>query len=48
MNNSAFGTIADLEQSHFGVQYGTVFRDPAGAPYTPDFARLARSCGAWG
>jgi acetolactate synthase-1/2/3 large subunit len=48
MNNSAFGTIADLEQSHFGVQYGTVFRDPAGAPYTPDFARLARACGAWG
>jgi len=48
MNNSAFGTIADLEQSHFGVQYGTVFRDPSGAPYTPDFAQLARSCGAWG
>jgi acetolactate synthase-1/2/3 large subunit len=48
MNNSAFGTIADLEQSHFGVQYGTVFRDPSGAPSTPDFARLAESCGAFG
>jgi acetolactate synthase-1/2/3 large subunit len=48
MNNSAFGTIADLEKSHYGVQYGTVFRDPEGKPYTPDFAALARSCGAWG
>jgi acetolactate synthase I/II/III large subunit len=48
MNNSAFGTIADLENQHFGVQYGTVFRDPSGAPYTPDFARYAESCGAWG
>ena len=48
MNNSAFGTIADLEKSHYGVQYGTVFKDPRGNPYTPDFAALARSCGAWG
>ena len=48
MNNSAFGTIADLEKSHYQVQYGTVFKDPQGHPYTPDFAALARSCGAWG
>lgn len=48
MNNSAYGTIADLEKSHYGVQYGTVFKDPEGKPYTPDFAALARSCGAWG
>ncbi|MGH7762034.1 MAG: thiamine pyrophosphate-binding protein [Candidatus Dormibacteraceae bacterium] len=48
MNNSAFGTIADLENSHYGVQYGTVFKDPKGNPYTPDFAGIARSCGAWG
>ena len=48
MNNSAYGTIADLEKSHYGVQYGTVFKDPDGKPYTPDFAALARSCGAWG
>lgn len=48
MNNSAYGTIADLEKSHYGVQYGTVFKDPEGKSYTPDFAALARSCGAWG
>jgi acetolactate synthase-1/2/3 large subunit len=48
MNNSGFGTIADLEKSHYQVQYGTVFKDPQGDPYTPDFAALARSCGAWG
>jgi acetolactate synthase-1/2/3 large subunit len=48
MNNSAYGTIADLEKSHYGVQYGTVFKDPEGQPYTPDFAAFARSCGAWG
>jgi catechol 2,3-dioxygenase-like lactoylglutathione lyase family enzyme len=24
------------------------FKDPDGKPYTPDFAALARSCGAWG
>lgn len=48
MNNSAFGTIADLEKSHYAVQYGTVFTEPGGEPYTPDFAAFARSCGAWG
>ena len=48
MNNCAFGTIADLEKSHYQVQYGTVFEGPEGDPYTPDFAAFARSCGAWG
>lgn len=48
MNNSAFGTIADLEKNHYGVQYGTVFKDPEGNAYSPDFAAFARSCGAWG
>lgn len=48
MNNAAFGTIADLEKSHYQIDYGTVFRRPGGEEYTPDFAAFARSCGAWG
>src|SRR5437867_13359799 len=48
MNNGAHGTIADLELSHYGVDYGTVFRRPNGEAYTPDFAAIARACGAWG
>jgi acetolactate synthase I/II/III large subunit len=48
MNNRAHGTIADLQVANFGRGYGCEFRDPGGRPYTPDFAALARSCGADG
>jgi acetolactate synthase-1/2/3 large subunit len=48
MNNRAHGTIADLEAASFGTSYGCEFRDPEGRPYSPDFAILARSCGADG
>lgn len=48
MNNAAHGTIADLQKSHYGVNHGTLFALPGGEPYTPDFAGIARACGAWG
>jgi acetolactate synthase-1/2/3 large subunit len=48
MNNRAHGTIADLQAANFGVSYGCEFRDPAGDPYSPDFAALGRACGADG
>jgi acetolactate synthase-1/2/3 large subunit len=48
MNNRAHGTIADLETASFGSGYGCEFRDPEGRPYSPDFAALARACGADG
>jgi acetolactate synthase-1/2/3 large subunit len=47
MDNAAFGTIAGLEQEHFGSTFGCVFeRD--GRPYRVDFAAMARACGAHG
>ena len=48
MNNRAHGTIADLETASFGSGYGCEFRDAGGRPYSPDFAALARACGADG
>jgi len=48
MNNRAHGTIADLETAHYGTGFGCEFRDPDGQPYSPNFAALARSCGADG
>ena len=48
MNNRAHGTIADLETANFGSGYGCEFLDPDGLPYSPDFAAMARSCGADG
>jgi acetolactate synthase I/II/III large subunit len=48
MNNRAHGTIADLETASFGSGYGCEFRDVGGRPYSPDFAALARACGADG
>jgi len=48
MNNHAHGTIADLETASFGSGYGCEFRDADGRPYSPDFAALARACGADG
>lgn len=47
MNNAAFGTIAGLQQKHYGTGYGCEFRAD-GAPYSPDFAAIARACGADG
>jgi acetolactate synthase-1/2/3 large subunit len=47
MNNAAFGTIAGLERKHYGTAYGCEFLVD-GAPYTPDFAAIARACGADG
>jgi len=47
MDNSAFGTIAGLEEMHYGTTFGCVFeRD--GAPYHVDYAAMARSFGADG
>ena len=44
MNNRAFGTIAGLEKAHFDTTFATVFeRD--GAPYSPDYAAIARAYG---
>ena len=48
MNNRAHGTIADLQAANFGRSYGCEFTDPAGNPYSPDFAALGRACGADG
>ncbi len=47
MNNAAFGTIAGLEQKHYGTAYGCEFVS-GGERYTPDFAAIARACGADG
>lgn len=47
MDNAAYGTIAGLEQMHYGSSFGCVFeRD--GKPYRVDFAAMARACGARG
>jgi acetolactate synthase-1/2/3 large subunit len=47
MDNSAFGTIAGLEQMHYGWSFGCLFeRD--GKPYSVDYAAVARACGAAG
>ena len=47
MNNAAFGTIAGLERKHYGTGYGCEFQAD-GRSYTPDFAAIARACGADG
>ena len=47
MNNASFGTIAGLEQKHYGTAYGCQF-EVDGKPYSPDFAQWARACGAEG
>ncbi len=48
MNNRAHGTIADLMFSNYGNNFGTVFKDPQGESYSPDFAAYAKACGADG
>ncbi|UAL09517.1 thiamine pyrophosphate-binding protein [Caulobacter segnis] len=47
MNNFAFGTIAGLQKAHFGTTLGTVF-EKNGAPYSPDYAAIARAYGVDG
>ena len=47
MDNSAFGTIAGLEQMHYGTTFGCVF-ECDGKPYRIDYAAMARSFGADG
>jgi acetolactate synthase I/II/III large subunit len=45
MDNAAFGTIAGLEQMHYGTTFGCVF-ERNGKPYRVDFAAMARAWGA--
>jgi acetolactate synthase-1/2/3 large subunit len=47
MDNAAFGTIAGLEQQHYGHGFGCIFQRD-GRPYRVDFAAMARGCGARG
>ena len=47
MDNNGFGTIAGLEQMHYGWSYGCLF-ERKGEPYRTDYAALARSFGARG
>ncbi|WP_328461782.1 thiamine pyrophosphate-binding protein [Streptomyces sp. NBC_00448] len=45
MNNSAHGTIADLQAANFSTGFGCEFLDADGNPYSPDFAALGEACG---
>ena len=45
MNNSAFGTIAGLENANYGTKFGTVFHTPDGESYTPRWADVAKAYG---
>ena len=47
MDNSAFGTIAGLEEMHYGTTFGCTF-ECDGKPYHIDYAAMARSFGADG
>jgi len=44
MNNSAFGTIAGLENAHYQTEFGTVF-NADDRPYSPDWAVVAKGYG---
>ncbi len=45
MNNSAFGTIAGLEYANYKNRFGTEFKTPNGASYSPDWAAAAKAYG---
>jgi len=45
MNNSAFGTIAGLENGNYGHKFGTVFTTPDGESYSPNWAAIAQGYG---
>lgn len=47
MDNAAFGTIAGLEQMHYGSSFGCLF-ECDGQPYRADYAQIARGFGATG
>ncbi|MGM7723770.1 thiamine pyrophosphate-binding protein [Metabacillus sp. Hm71] len=47
MNNCAFGTIAGLEQAHFGTTFGTIFQKD-GETFSPDYAQIAKAYGIEG
>jgi acetolactate synthase-1/2/3 large subunit len=47
MDNAAFGTIAGLENMHYGTSFGCMF-ECNGQPYNVDYAAVARACGARG
>ena len=47
MDNDAFGTIAGLEEKHYGSTFGCMF-ERHGKPYHVDYAAMARSFGASG
>ncbi len=47
MDNVAFGTIAGLEDMHYGTEFGCLFQRD-GAPYRADYAAIARAYGARG
>lgn len=45
MNNSAFGTIAGLENANYGTKFGTEFKYPDGTRYSPNWAAVANAYG---
>lgn len=45
MNNSAFGTIAGLENANYATKFGTVFHTPDGESYSPCWADVAKAYG---
>lgn len=45
MNNSAFGTIAGLENANYKTKFGTVFHTPDGTAYSPRWADVAKAYG---
>jgi len=47
MNNSAYGTIAGLENAHYHTLFGTVFKTDS-QPYSPEWAEIAKGYGIQG
>jgi acetolactate synthase-1/2/3 large subunit len=47
MDNDGFGTIAGLENMHYGWRFGCLF-ERHGKPYHSDYAAMARAFGARG
>ena len=45
MNNSAFGTLAGLENANYHHKFGTVFHTPNGDSYTPRWSAVAQAYG---
>ena len=48
-NNYGYASIRDLQRGAFGKETTTMFsRQQTGEPFSPDYAALARACGAEG